>query len=176
MDRHTHIWGRDGIYHWRAFGLHTELSRKCSSTMPSDNRSKKIEQGRRVEQRKRRQKESIVGCVCVGSLESEGFWFGGFLFALVARRKKKEKRKKKKKELVWNFLIPWGGTVLRVLSLSPIAWFSFLLVCVAIYVEYPISPFVCVVWSSDSLGFIGPGFHLFNFMSWGLGEVKRVST
>ena len=108
MDRHTHIWGRDGIYHWRAFGLHTELSRKCSSTMPSDNRSKKIEQGRRVEQRKRRQKESIVGCVCVGSLESEGFWFGGFLFALVARRKKKEKRKKKKKRVGLELLDPLG--------------------------------------------------------------------
>ena len=115
-------------------------------------------------------------CMC-RKLGKRGFLVWGIPVCTGGPQKKKRKKKKeKKKELVWNCLIPWGGTVLRVLSLSPIAWFSFLLVCVAIYVEYPISPFVCVVWSSDSLGFIGPGFHLFNFMSWGLGEVKRVST
>jgi hypothetical protein len=73
---HTYLRGGDGVYHWRAFGFHTERSRKCwvsSGMHKSEKRQKKISG---YEQRKRKDEEreraalktkSIVECVCLGS-------------------------------------------------------------------------------------------------------------
>jgi hypothetical protein len=44
---YIHIWRGDGVYHWRAFGFHTERSRKCLSSVmhKSKNTKKKSEIG-----------------------------------------------------------------------------------------------------------------------------------
>jgi len=89
---------------------------------------------------------------------------------------KKRKRKKEKKELVWNCLIPWGGTVLCVLPLFP----PFLVLVVGMcgnlrgisYFSISVCRVYCLV--IRFVGIYGPGFHLFYFMSWELGEVKRL--
>jgi hypothetical protein len=72
---YIHILGEGmGFYHWRAFGFHTERSRKCwvsSGMHKREKDKKKIGVGGKEEEgcgeRAALKTRSIVGCVCLGS-------------------------------------------------------------------------------------------------------------
>jgi hypothetical protein len=95
-------------------------------------------------------------------LKSDGgvFYLGDFLFCTGAPRKKRVGRGE-----MFSFLCVLS------LSLSP---FFLIFVCMCGYLRGNSSfSFSCVV-VMRFVGITGMGFHLFYFVSWGLGESQRV--